>query len=132
VPDPDPALQFEPGLAVYRVAPGTELRDGIAAITAAIEAARDGGAARLLIDLRAYAGSAGPGLGQRYALASEWARAAQGKVAIAVVSPPELIDPRRYGMQVALGAGLDGDVFEDEPSARAWLATRPLAPEPPP
>jgi hypothetical protein len=129
VPDADPALQFEPDLAVYRVAPGVELRDGIAAITAAIGTAVAGGACRLLIDLRAYAGSTPPGLGQRYALASDWARAAQGKLSIAVVSPPELIDPRRFGMQVALGAGLDGDVFDDEARARAWLATRPVASE---
>ena len=121
-----PGLAFESGLAVYRVAAGTELRTGIAAVTAAIEAAREGGAARLLIDLRPIAGIAPPGLGQRYALATDWARAAAGALAIAVVVPSELVDPRRFGMQVAHGAGLDGDLFEDEGAARAWLARRPL------
>jgi hypothetical protein len=121
-----PGLQLDDAIAVYRVAPGTELRAGIAAVTAAIEAARVGGASRLLVDLSALAGIAPPGLGQRYALATDWARAAGATLAIAVVVPRELVDPRHYGMQVAHGAGLDGDLFEDEAAARAWLAKRPL------
>jgi hypothetical protein len=126
----DGVVRFEPGLAVYRIAPGVEVRDGIGLVTAAIEAARKAGATRLLLDLRPIAGVAPPGLGQRYAFSAEWARAAQGAIAIAVVAPPELIDPRRYGMQVAHGAGLDGDVFEDEALARAWLARRPAPQDP--
>ena len=121
-----PGLDFESDMAVYRIAAGIELRTGIAAVTAAIDAAREGGAARLLVDLRPIAGIAPPGLGQRYALATDWARAAAGALAIAVVVPRELVDPRRFGMQVAHGAGLDGDLFEDEDAARAWLARRPL------
>jgi hypothetical protein len=120
-----PGLEFEAGLAVYRVPAGTGLRDGVAAVTAAIDAARKGDAARLLVDLRPIAGIPPPGLGQRYALATDWARAAQGAVSIAFLAPPELIDPGRFGVLVAHGAGLDGDVFEDEAMARAWLGRRP-------
>ena len=125
MPDPDPGLQFEPDLAVYRIAGGVEIRAGIGIVSAAIEAARHAGATRLLLDLRPLAGIAPPGLGQRYSFSAEWARAAAGAVSIAVIAPVELIDPRRYGMQVALAAGLDGDVFVDEAPARAWLARRP-------
>ena len=121
-----PGLQLDADIAVYRIAAGTELRAGIAAVTAAIEAAREGGASRLLVDLRPLTGIAPPGLGQRYALATEWARAARGALAVAVVLPPDLVDPRRFGMQVAHGAGLAGDLFADEDAARAWLARRPL------
>jgi hypothetical protein len=131
VPDPGErtgdgaALAFEPGLAVFRLGPGIELRAAIAAVTQAIVAAREAGATRMLLDVRAMAGVPPPGLGQRYAFATDWARAAQGALSIALLAPAELVDPGRFGVLVAHGAGLDTDVFEDEAVARAWLARRP-------
>jgi hypothetical protein len=120
-----PGLAFEPELAVFRLGEGIGLRDGIAAVSAAIAAARMAGATRLLVDVRSLAGATPPGLGQRYAFATDWARAAQGAVSVALLAPLELVDPGRFGVLVAHGAGMDGDVFDDEAGARAWLARRP-------
>jgi hypothetical protein len=120
-----PGLAYEPELAVFRLGDVAGLRDGIAAVGAAIGAARAAGATRLLVDLRSLTGVAPPGLGQRYAFATDWARAAQGALSLAILAPPELVDPGRFGVLIAHGAGLDGDVFDDEAGARAWLARRP-------
>jgi hypothetical protein len=79
----------------------------------------------MLVDVRALAGTPPPGLGQRYAFATDWARAAQAAMSVAFLAPPEMVDPGRFGVLVAHGAGLDGDVFEDEAIARAWLGRRP-------
>lgn len=118
-------LQFEPELAVFRLAPGLDVRTAVSIVTAAIAAARADGATRLLVDVRAIEGGASPGLGQRYAFATDWARAAQGAMSIAMLAPAAMVDPGRFGVLVAHGAGLDCDVFPDEPAARAWLARRP-------
>jgi hypothetical protein len=42
-----------------------------------------------------------------------------------VVCPPDYIDPERFGVIVARGLGLDGNVFEREDEAREWLRHSP-------
>ncbi len=54
----------------------------------------------------------------------EWAAAAQGALRLAMVLQAELIDPQKFGMVAARNAGLVGDVFTEEPQARAWLAAQ--------
>jgi hypothetical protein len=108
------------GPAEFRVDPQVGLPAVVAAVTAAIRAARDEGDGRLLIDLRDVRNA--PTLAQRHELSLTCARAAGGDVVIAVVAPPSFIDPDRFGVLVAESAGLHVDVFTEEADARAWLA----------
>jgi hypothetical protein len=39
----------------------------------------------------------------------------------AVVAPPSLIDPEKFGVQVASNRGLPIDIFSDRAAAVAWL-----------
>ena len=54
----------------------------------------------------------------------EWAAAAKGAVRLAMVVQAELIDPQNFGVLAARNAGLIGNVFTEEPQARAWLAAQ--------
>jgi hypothetical protein len=44
---------------------------------------------------------------------------------VAVVMAPAMIDPEKYGVQVARNRGLLMEVFTDGRKARAWLLLRP-------
>ena len=90
-----------------------------------IRMAREQGLRKLMIatlDLRV------PGpvtLTDRLAMVREWADAAQGRVCLAVVARPELIDAERFGVVVAAGLGLVANVFTREDEALAWLGQQP-------
>ena len=75
----------------------------------------------MVLNLVGVTGFAPPALPERYVLIRGWARILGGKVRLVVVAPPELIDPSRFGVDVAHNRGLQGDVFTSEAEAVAWL-----------
>ena len=125
----------EAGYAEFVIEPTRDQVAVVNAVTAAIEAARRRGVRRLLVDLRPTDGMVPPTLAQRDTLVTLWARAAAGLVAVAVVAPPSLLDPERFGEMVAAAAGMQAEGFEDRDAARAWLARQdggtPRAPSAP-
>ena len=76
---------------------------------------------RLLFSTHKLAGIRSPLLPERYFISRRLAGVAQGRVQMALVVQPYLIDPEKFGIQVARNAGMNADVFDNEPEALAWL-----------
>jgi hypothetical protein len=114
-------FQVQAGLAVFRPSGEVTLGQGIELVTSAINEARQLGIRKMLIVTNGLTGFPSPSLGTRYFFVHEWAKAAQGKVSIALVARPEMIDPQKFGVTVANSAGLTTDVFTTEDEAKAWL-----------
>jgi len=91
-------------------------------VTAAILFCRDKKVSKLLVDLRAVEGIESPTIAERFWMTQDWADAAQGAVALAIVARPEHIEPRRFGAKAAADMGLKGDVFTAEAVAWRWLS----------
>ena len=118
--------------AEFRMEPSHDQVAVVHAVAAAIADARARGVYRLLVDLRATDGMVPPTLAQRDMLVTMWARAAACEVVVAVVAPPSLLDPDRFGEMIAAAAGMRAEGFADEDAARAWLARqRTATPRPP-
>lgn len=63
-----------------------------------------------------------PSAAERVAMVRGWAALADGRVRLALVTEPGLVDDQRLGVVVAAGFGLEGEVFDNEAEARDWLA----------
>ena len=124
---PDPALDNLPllemvdGVPVVRLMATQRLLDqAIDAATVVIRRMAAEGQPHLLLDARDASFDA-PSLVDRLRMVRQWAEAAGGRVRIAVVAPPEFIDPERFGVVAAGKFGLAGQVFDGEAEAVAWL-----------
>ena len=124
---PDPALDNLPllemvdGVPVVRLMATQRLLDhAIDAATVVIRRMVEQGQPHLLLDAKDASFDA-PSLVDRLRMVRQWAEAAGGRVRIAVVAPPEFIDPERFGVVAAGKFGLAGQVFEGEAEAIAWL-----------
>ncbi|HLY10139.1 MAG TPA: hypothetical protein VKW04_12600 [Planctomycetota bacterium] len=62
-----------------------------------------------------------PSLVERFEIAIHGARVGAGLRRIALLARAELIDPGKFGVQVARNRGLSTDVFTERPKALAWL-----------
>jgi ribosomal protein S18 acetylase RimI-like enzyme len=82
---------------------------------------RDKGLSKLLINTTRLTGFPFPNEADRYFMIRDWAATSQGAVRLAFVAPPEMVDPRKFGVTVAQNAGFDLNVFTAEPAAIAWL-----------
>src|SRR5262249_16473610 len=94
----------------------------------AINYARSASISHLLIDTTGLTGFDAPTTPERFVLGGQFARAAQRAVKVAFVARPELIDPNRFGINVARKRGLVSEVFTDEAEALAWLLADTDAP----
>lgn len=90
-------------------------------IDEAIRYCRETGESRLLVDIRQLTGFPTPGVLDRFHFAEVWSKTAQGRVRLAVISRPELIDREKIGVTMARNRGLAADVFEDETEGLNWL-----------
>lgn len=119
--------QFEvlDGCAYYRPTGTLTLEEVVELVDQAIAFARDRQIPKLFINIKGLVGFRTPSLPERYFLVRRWAATAQGLVQIALVVEAEFIDPEKFGATVAHNAGLNADVFTDEPEALAWLQPSP-------
>jgi hypothetical protein len=97
------------------------LETAIEMISRVIEYARSNSIPGLLIDTRELRGFPRPSVVDRYWFVREWASQAAGKVVIAMVQRPDMIDSDQIGVTMASNAGLTANVFVDETAARNWL-----------
>ena len=104
-----------------RLAPAGRLHGAARQVGDAISRARACGARGLLVVVPP-GGVPAPSAAERVSLVREWAALADGRVRIALVTEPGLIDDQRLGVVVAAGCGLEGEVFDNEADARDWLS----------
>jgi hypothetical protein len=109
------------GRGFFRPIGCVSLKDAAELITAAIAYARANGIRELMVNASSLTGVSSPSLGERYFMAQKWAHAADGAVRVAIVVRPDMIDPQKFGVTVAVNRRLTLDVFESEVAAVAWL-----------
>lgn len=78
------------------------------------------GQPHLLLDVRGV-GFPPPTLGERLDMVRRWAKAADGRLRIALVMPVHFFDAENIGVISAGNLGLAGQVFLDEGEAMRWL-----------
>ncbi|MBL8793218.1 MAG: hypothetical protein JNM56_04880 [Planctomycetia bacterium] len=111
----------EAGRGFYRPVGSVSFDEAVARVRAAIAAACSDQAKDLLVDTTALTGFHSPDTFQRFLAAVAWAEAALGRLHLAMVARAELIDPRKFGVTVAINRGLVSNIFTTEAEARAWL-----------
>ena len=90
-------------------------------VASAIARAREQHIGKLLVDTRGLTGFESPSIIARYYFIRKWAEASGHRVQLALVARPEMIDPQRFGVTVAVNIGFIGNVFASEDEALAWL-----------
>ncbi len=107
--------------AFSRPAGRVTLAQATTLVAEAILLARSQNVPKLLFNALGLTGFPSPTLAERYFFARRWAAIAQGRVQLALVVESRMIDPERFGVTVARNAGMDAEVFDNEPAALAWL-----------
>jgi hypothetical protein len=90
-------------------------------VTRAITFCREREIPKLLVDWSSLTRVALPTLVDYFLMVEDWAQAAKGAVVVALIAPPELIHPQKFGAQVAVDLGLRVDEFSSEHEAEVWL-----------
>ena len=112
------------GRGFFRPSLCLTLDDTIELIAEALAHARQQGLRQLVVDTRKITGHGPPNTFQRYFLMNRWLEAADGQVELALIVRPEMMDPQRFGIQVAENRGFVTDAFLTEAEAIAWLDGR--------
>jgi len=95
--------------------------ESVELMTRAIAFCREQKIRKLLVDGSGLTQLTPPTLVDRFLMVEDWARAARGMVIVAMVWPPKLIHPQKFGIRVAADLGLRGDVFISKNAAMACL-----------
>jgi hypothetical protein len=106
--------------AEYRPVGELSLAEAIQLISSGIAFARERQVENLMVVTLGLTGFQPPNVIQRYYFIREWGKAA-GSVRVAVVTYPEMIDPKKFGVTVARNIGFVSDVFTSEEEALTWL-----------
>jgi len=114
-------LSRETAFALYTPRTEVSLETAVDMISEIIEYCRTYEIGGLLVDARELYGFPHPTVVDRYWFLQRWASEAAGQVIIATIQRPEMIDPEQIGITIAANAGLQLNVFDNEPDARAWL-----------
>jgi hypothetical protein len=112
------------GLCRYRPQGQYSLVEAVGLVSAAIAYCRERGVNKLLIDTRGLVGVPIPTLVDRFLMVEEWAEEAGGMVIVVMVTSPQYIHPRKFGVKAAAHFGLICDVFTSEEDASRWLLAR--------
>ncbi len=123
-------FRIEEGYVCYRPEGRTSLREAIRLISTAISYSRVNEIRRLFVDTTGLVGFDAPTVLERFQLAEQFALDAEGLVKIALLVKPELLDPELFGVLVAQNRWLDGNAFDSESEALAWLLDSGVGPEP--
>ena len=75
----------------------------------------------MLVDTTKWTGHGSPDTLERYTVAGAFATAASSVVKLAMVARPEMMDPDKFEVMVATNRGMNGNVFDSEKDALAWL-----------
>ena len=114
-------LEVLEGYARFRPTGATSFVEIVGKVVAVITCCREQGIRRLLIDVTQLTGFAPPETIERFDMGKAIAEAGQAAVKVAMVAPPEFLDPQRLGATVARNRGLLAAAFESQEAALAWL-----------
>jgi hypothetical protein len=114
-------LTWEKSRAIYRPAGVVTFDEAVALVRAAIRVACSERAKDLLVDTTALNGFSSPDTFQRFLAAVAWAEQAEGRLRLAMVARPEMIDPQKFGVTVARNRGLISNIFTSDIEAQRWL-----------
>jgi hypothetical protein len=109
------------GHAVFRPTGQVSLEQAVQLVTSTLDFACENHIQKLLVVTTGLNPIEPPNLATRYFFIRDWAHAAQGKVCVAMVARPEIIDFQKIGTIVAENAGFRCNVFALEEEALAWL-----------
>src|SRR5690242_4290698 len=91
--------------AVFRPTGQVSIEQAVELVTTAIDFARKRGVRDLLVDLSNLIGFEPPSVADRYFFVHEWSRASGGRVRVAFLVRPEMIDPQKFEHTVAANIG---------------------------
>ena len=111
------------GTGISRPRGECSLVEAVDRIGSAVEYCRSRQVPKLLFNATGLTGISIPTLVDRFLMVEEWARVAEGKVAVVLVVHPEYIHPEKFGVVVAAHLGLTCNVFRSELEAFEWLET---------
>ena len=116
-------MTLEASYAAYRPSGEFDFDTTVKLIDDALAYCRDNGIACLLADITSVTGFPPPSMAQRFQFATQWSATAAGRVALAMIAPPDMIDKDRIGVTMLNNRGMRSEVFTSEPDAMHWLGT---------
>src|SRR5215203_510449 len=114
-------LVFQDGYAMLQPQLKCSLAEAVGLIEDAIKRCVAEEHERLLVDIRELTGFPSPPVADRFFFISDWARAAAGRVKMAIVARPDIIHPQKVGVTIAGNRGLTSEIFDNESAAVEWL-----------
>jgi len=112
------------GYSCFRLSGHGSLEEGAGKVIQAIVFSRAQGIRNLLVDTTHWTGHGPPTVTERFRFASVFAKAAKA-LKVALVVRPEMTRPDKFEVTVATNRGMDGNVFDSEKEALAWLLDDP-------
>jgi hypothetical protein len=109
------------GYGLYAPSGVVSLDEAVKLVNTALVYARQQQIGRLLVDLTDLSGFPSPSVADRYWIVREWAGLATTRISMAIVLQPEMIDPERFGVKVAVNLGVRADAFISRSKALTWL-----------
>ena len=109
------------GIALFRPAGWMPMAAAVTLVETAIREARRRQCTGLMVLVTSLSGFGPPSIAARHEMMRRWARAADARLKLALVIPPEFFDPERFGEISAANFGLAGKGFLTEAEALAWL-----------
>jgi hypothetical protein len=109
------------GIALFRPVGSMPLAAAVTLVETAIREARRRQCMGLMVLVTSLSGFGPPSIAARHEMMRRWARAADARLKLALVIPPEFFDPERFGEISAANFGLAGKGFLTEAEALAWL-----------
>jgi hypothetical protein len=109
------------GYCCYRLSGQGSLAEAASKVIEAITFSREQRMRNLLIDTTNWTGHKSPDTSERFNVAEAFTEAARSALKLAMVVRPEMMDPGKFEVTVATNRGLNGNVFDSEKDALAWL-----------
>ena len=117
-------MEIEKGYARFRPEGHGSLQEAVELVGQAIAFCYEHEIPKLLVDTTQLTGFLPPTITDRFFIAQNWAQKAKSMVIVAMVVPPEVIDPEKFEVLAAANAGQRAETFTSESETLAWLLSQ--------
>lgn len=121
------SVEVSEGICRFRPVGECNLLEATDLVSKALAYCRDRSIPKLFVDGTGLVGLPIPSLVDRFLMVEDWAREAQGVIAMVLVVQPQYIHPDKFGVKVAADLGFSAEVFPVESDALSWLVSLPAA-----